>query len=106
MLLNKQLKENDVISLKLVGGEEVVAKFVSMTADTVTVKKPLVLVQTQQGIGLVPYMISLPDDSEAHIDRSVVVMHTKARKEISDGYVQQTSGIMTASSDQIQSVQG
>ena len=99
-----KLQENDVVSMKLVSGEEVVARFVSITADTIKVKKPHVLVQTPQGVALIPYMLSLPEDAAALIDRRVVVIHTKARQEIANGFVQQTSNIMTASTSDVSSL--
>ena len=33
----KEFKENDIISLKLVSGEEVIGKFKSKTSDTTTI---------------------------------------------------------------------
>ena len=36
-------KENDIVSLKLVSGEEVLGKFKSGDGDIITIEKPLVM---------------------------------------------------------------
>ena len=97
LIENTTLEENDVIAMKTTNGEEVVAKFKSLTCDDIRVTKPFILAPTPQGIAMVPFMISLTDGAEITIDRASVVSHTKARKEVADAYTQQTSNIMTAS---------
>ena len=46
----KEFKENDIISLKLVSGEEVIGKFKSKTADATTIEKALVMMHGPKGL--------------------------------------------------------
>ena len=46
----ENFKEGNLITLKLVSGEEVIAKFKSINADYISIDKALVLMQGPQGL--------------------------------------------------------
>ena len=59
MLLDKPIKKNDIISLKLLTGEEVIAQFQEETDNELIVSKAsIVAANPQGGLGLVPWIIS------------------------------------------------
>ena len=46
----KNYKENEIITIKLSSGEEILCKFLSATENHITVEKGLVLMQGPQGV--------------------------------------------------------
>ena len=46
----ENFKEGNIITLKLVSGEEVIAKFKALTSDYISIDKALVLMQGPQGL--------------------------------------------------------
>jgi len=91
----------EIALMKLVSGEEVIAKVTENTENTLTIKNARVLIMQptgpgQVGLVMVPWMATVPDD-EIPL-RKVDIMHraTNVPKELEDGYLQQTSGIQLA----------
>ena len=62
MLISK-FKKGDVITIKLISAEEVIAEVIEDNENDIVVKKPMTLVISQKGMGLQPYMIT-PDVQE------------------------------------------
>jgi hypothetical protein len=48
----------------------------------------------QQGIGLIPYAFSAPEDAELAIWRTSVVTCFKTAKQVADQYMKQTTGLI------------
>jgi hypothetical protein len=56
MLINKGFSANDVVSLKLINGDEIIARFENENADEVTIIRPLAVTIGPQGLGMMPWM--------------------------------------------------
>lgn len=90
----------EVVSFKLVSGEEIIARKVELTADTLVIEKPrhILMQQTgpgQVGIALIPWFGSA-GDSEIKIWRNTIVAHTDDEDvvaQIKQMYIQQTTGL-------------
>ena len=88
-----------VVVIKMVNGEEVIAKMVNQTDVTIVVDRPRVINITQdhtgkmQG-GLMPYLISDPERKNVSLSRNSIVTSFPADKELSDSYLQMTSGLI------------
>jgi|APGre2960657404_1045060.scaffolds.fasta_scaffold26516_3 hypothetical protein len=93
MLLNVPYKTGDVVSMKLVTGEEVVGKLDDDGTDSVTIHRPLVLAAGPQGMSLAPYMITANDAGLVTYKRTHVVAMAASAKQMSDNYLQATTGI-------------
>ena len=93
MLIETPYKEGDTISLKLSSGEEIVARLDKEDDMYYTLKKPMVLVAQQQGLGLAPYMFSVSPDSKFMLRTNSVSCVSKTQEEISKQYLTQTTGI-------------
>ncbi len=93
MLLNKGFATNEVVSLKLVSGEEIVARFEEETATGYKISKPTMITMTQQGIGLMPYMFTVDPDREIVINHQAVAVISATEKVFADQYIQGTTGI-------------
>jgi hypothetical protein len=82
-----------IITIKLLGGDEVVCRLDSHTTDHLRIIKPLVVMMQQQGFGLMPFMLTGDPDEALEIPTNVVVGVTLTNKAVADHYMQQTSGL-------------
>ena len=93
MLIETPYKEGDTVSFKLSSGEEIVARLDEETEKSYTLKKPMVLVAQQQGLGLAPFMFSVSPDAKFVLQATSVACVAKTEGEIAKQYLSQTSGI-------------
>jgi hypothetical protein len=100
MLLNKSYNQGDVVTFKLITGEEVIACYQGETMAEFIVTKPVTLAPTPQGsLGMLPSMFSVELNTvNINLQRNAVAMSALTRKEVSDEYTRGTSGIKPASS--------
>jgi hypothetical protein len=106
-VLKTPLKENDVVSLKLSTGEEVIGRLAkAITADSITIKKVFTLGQGPNGVGLMPWAFTFDPSDEVSIDRRNVIAHSPTVKEIADAYTKQTSGIQLAGAGDLNNLGG
>lgn len=96
MLIQKGYQEGDVLVFKLVTGEEVVAKFVEENSNGFVVSKPMSVVPSQQGIGLMQAMISADINNNVTLNSATVIMHSPVIDSIKAHYIRTTTGIETA----------
>lgn len=86
---------SDIVVLKLITGEEVIAKEV-MHELGMMYHQPRVIqmVQTRTGVqaGLVPWILSAPD-AEVEINHSQIIARAEPTGDVEDSYLQQTSKI-------------
>ena len=99
MLKTNKFKEGDIVSIKLISGEEIVTKLGKSIDDgCYLLHKPVVLSATPQGMGLVPYMMTANPEK---LDISISNDHIISIAETQDGVVQEyrkaTTGIITTS---------
>jgi len=93
MLIETPYKVGDTVSFKLVSGEEIVARLEDETEKSYTLKKPMVLIAQQQGLGLAPFMFSVSPDGKFVLQANSVSCIAKTEAEIGKQYTSQTSGI-------------
>jgi hypothetical protein len=102
MFLEKsKFAEGDIISLKLISGEEIIGKFVKEEMTSITINKPLAIAMTPKGPGLAPIMFTVSPDNEYSINKSVIVFQGSTVKEIGEQYIFQTTGIQPVSAGSI-----
>ena len=98
MLVKKGYNEGNIVSFKLVNGDEVVAKLISTELDKFVVARPCTVVPSAQGIGLMQSLFCGDINTntvELRFDH--VLMHAPVIKEIEDHYLTTTTGIKTVS---------
>jgi len=93
MIIEAPYKQNDTVTVKTTGGEEVVARFVEENANEITVEKPLTIMATQQGIGLGPFAFTIPQTAKIKINKTAVLFVHKTDPEMASQYVQSTTGL-------------
>jgi hypothetical protein len=93
MLFEKPFTSGDVISLKLISGEEVVGRLEEETATGFKITKPMVISMTPKGPGLMPFLFTVNPDSAVVINHSAVAVAATPDKGFADQYIQSTTGI-------------
>ena len=87
---------SEVVIIKLISGEEVVAEVISDSITKLEVRKPRMIhvMQTEQGMGtgLSPWIVLAPD-SNCDIDKSHIVTMITAESQVAKAYLQQTTSI-------------
>lgn len=63
MLVEKQAKKDDVVTVKLTSGEELVATLVEDGPMHLKLSRPVVLTMGQNGLGMVPYLFTVDLDT-------------------------------------------
>jgi hypothetical protein len=92
MLINKGFSSGDVVSLKLVNGDEIIARFEEETTDTIKVSRPLALTMGAQGLGMIPWLF-LGETDTFTLKREHVFVMVLSKKDAADQYMQGTTGI-------------
>lgn len=96
MLIQTPIKLNDTVTVKMVGGDEVVGKLLDeRMMDHIELGKPRVVMMSQQGFGLAPYILTADPDASAILDRRHVVSVVKTFEPVAKEYIKQTTGIIT-----------
>ncbi len=102
MLLQKsKFDQGDIISMKLISGDEIIGKYVSEDMVEFVIAKPVMLGMTQKGPAMMPVMMTVDPDKEFSIPKSAIMLKGVTAKEIADQYTYQTTGIQPVSAGSI-----
>lgn len=93
MLVEAPYQNGDVITMKTSGGEEIIARLTIEENGILTVSKPMTAVVHEQGIGMLPYLMTVSPNTSVKINRSGLSVVAKTAKEIADEYTRQTSSL-------------
>ena len=92
MLLQKPITDGTVVSLKLVTGDEIIARYEGEDDKTIKINRPLALTMGQQGLGMIPWLF-LGETDTFTLKREHVFVMVPSKKDASDQYMQGTTGI-------------
>jgi hypothetical protein len=92
MLINKGFSAGDVVSIKLINGDEIISKFEKEDSDTITISRPLALTMNGQGLGMIPWVF-LGKDSSVTINKSNTFFVVESKGEAAKQYLEGTTGI-------------
>jgi hypothetical protein len=95
MLIKKQYTTGDVVSIKLINGDELIARFDAEDTETVTISKPLAIMAGNQGLGMIPWVF-LSNSETYTLKKSHIFVVVTAKKDAADQYMQGTTGIALA----------
>jgi small nuclear ribonucleoprotein (snRNP)-like protein len=103
MLINKQkISDGDILCFKLVNGDEVVAKLVSVDDLKFTVSKPCTVMSSAQGIGLMQSLFCGDINTiDIELRKDHVLMFAPVIKEMENHYLSTVTGIKTVSKGSI-----
>lgn len=96
MLIDKGLTSGSVVTMKLVNGEELIAKLVEETSLGYKISKPLSLSAGPKGLGMVPFMFTVDQEKDLVINKDAIMAITTTDKEFAMQYTQGTTGIAIA----------
>jgi hypothetical protein len=92
MLLSKPIAAGDVVSIKLVNGDEIIARLEADDQNGITINRPLALTMSGQGLGMIPWVF-LGDRDTMTLKKEHVFVMVPSKKDAADQYMQGTTGI-------------
>ena len=92
MLMQKPIMDGSVVSLKLVNGDEIIARYEGEDEKTIKINRPLALTMGAQGLGMIPWLF-LGDTETFTLKREHVFVMVLSKKDASDQYMQGTTGL-------------
>lgn len=95
-MLLQTFKPNDIVTMKLVTGEEIISKLISVDDTSYRVSKPLVLSITQQGPAMTPFLFTAELEGEINLPKPVVIAIATTEKSTANQYIKGTTGIQPA----------
>jgi hypothetical protein len=95
MLLKKPITQGSVVTIKIINGDEIIARYESEDADTITINRPLALTVNAQGLGMIPWVF-LGDSDTVTLQKIHVFLMMPSKKDAADQYMQGTTGIALA----------
>lgn len=101
LISNNKYDEGDVVSFKLVNGDEIVAKIVEDRSDAWTLSKPCTVLPSPKGIGLVQSLFTADQNKTITLKEQHVMMHQLCVKEVGNHYFEVTTGIKPVTSGSI-----
>jgi hypothetical protein len=95
MLVSKKYSPDDIITLKIMNGDELIARVVLDDVSTIQITRPMAIVPTTQGIGLAPAMYSVEPSNVLTVMKLHIMLHSKTADKLADQYRELTTGIQT-----------
>lgn len=100
MLIEKNIEPNDIVVIKLVTQEEIIAKLVSNDIGKITIQRPMTIAlgmderTMKPGIQMLPfYLLGAEPDAKLTIENQHVITKTLANSDIKKNYMSATSGL-------------
>lgn len=93
MLIEAPIKEGDVVTIKTIGGDEIIARMHEVLPNSYKIIKPLAIMATAQGLGLAPYAFTVNPDSKLEVRNSAIVFIAKTDSDMAKQYLSSTTGI-------------
>ena len=93
MIQNKKHEEGDIVAIKLVTAEEVIAKVVEEDDNSIKVSKPMMLVHTPKGLAMSQFMMMQDVENAIELPTSNIIAITKANSIASSQYSQTVTSI-------------
>ena len=82
----EKFKEGNLITLKLVSGEEVIAKFKTLTSDYISIEKALVLMQGPQGLAFGTFFSTAEQKEPININKDKIKSIANINDKIKNEY--------------------
>jgi hypothetical protein len=101
LISTNKYDEGDIVSFKLVNGDEIVGKVVEDRSDSWVLHKPCTVLPSPKGIGLIQSLFTADQNKNVSIREQHVMMHTVTTKEVGNYYLEVTTGIKPVTSGSI-----
>lgn len=93
----KQMEQNEIYTLKLTSGEEVISKVTEVGSDYLILSEPVSVAPQPQGIGLMPSMFTAEKDKTVVLNTRAITMWCETADPVRIKYIEATTGITTTS---------
>lgn len=94
MLFEKsKFSVGDIVSLKIISGEEVIGKYTGEDMTEMNLAKPLMLAVTSKGPVMTPVFMTVDPEKEFAFNKNSIIAKGHTVKEIAEQYTYQTTGI-------------
>lgn len=93
MLLSKGYQEGDIVSFKLINGDEIVARIISIDNNNYEISKPCTVMPGPQGMGLIQSLFTADADVNVILQKDHVLMHAPSIDQMQKHYIKTTTGI-------------
>ena len=90
-----KLEKNEIYTIKLASGEEIVTKMIEETDDALEVDQPIMVVVSQQGLQLMPGLFTNNNEKTVTINKGSCVMVGPTREDVRTNWIEATTGITT-----------
>lgn len=88
-------KEHDVVTLKSISGDEIVAKVIEIQDNHgYLVSKPHGVMMGDKGFGLVPWILTVAPEEKIFINWSAIASISKTHDAVKSEYIKQTTGLI------------
>lgn len=93
MLVTKGYQAGDIVSFKLVTGDEIVAKIIDSGPNGFEIAKPCTVMPSPQGMGLIQSLFTTDADANVVLQKEHVIMHAPSIDAMQKHYIKTTTGI-------------
>ena len=93
LVSNQKYASGDVVSFKMVNGDEVIAKVLEENAEGWQVASPCTVMPAQQGLGLMQSLFSAKDDVKVFLNRTHIMFHAESLEQMRVHYIKTTTGV-------------
>ena len=84
---------DQVYTIKISNGDEIVTKIATEDDATYTINKPLTVVPTREGIQMVASLFTANPEKSVTLNKTQVSLIAPSREEVCDSYLEATTGI-------------
>ena len=93
LVSNQKYASGDVVSFKMVNGDEVIAKVLDENVDRWSVSAPCTVMPSQQGLGLMQSLFSAKEDAKVFLGKAHVMFHAESLDQMRVHYIKTTTGV-------------
>ena len=88
-----KLETNNIYTVKLNTGEELIARIVEIAPDHMIIEHPILTVISQQGLQMMPGLFSADLGQNVRLNNASWAMIAETRQDVRDSWIQATTGI-------------
>ena len=87
------IKENEIFSIKLNSGEELITRIKKVTPEYLIISEPVSVAPGPQGMGLVPSLFTADPDEKLRLNTASISLYALTDDPVKMKYIEATTGI-------------
>lgn len=91
------IQQNEIYTLKLFSGEELITKVIDVASDYVLISEPVSVAPGPQGMGLVPSLFTADTKEKIRLNTSGIALIALTEENVKMKYLEATTGIKVPS---------